>query len=86
MSKTSDKSFGQKFKLWIIRFIKFNLVGLLVFLVGTAIYVVSFSRFGFWTWVVANGVGGVLQFSLITMLNRTQKGKIFDSCQQNGKP
>jgi hypothetical protein len=86
MSKMSGKTFGLKFKSWLIRFIKFNLVGTVVFLVGTVIYIVSFSRFGFWTWLVANSVGGVLQFSLITLLNRTEKGKMFDSCQQKSNP
>ena len=86
MSKALGKSFGQKFKVWLIRFIKFNLVGTVAFLVGTAIYAVSFNTFGFWTWIVANGLGGVLQFSLIALLNRTQKGKIFDSCQERTDP
>ena len=86
MSKMSGRTFGQKFKSWLIRFIKFNLVGTVVFLVGTAIYMVFFSRFGFWTWLVANSVGGVLQFSLIAMLNRTEKGKMFDSCQEKSNP
>ena len=83
MSQASSKSFREKTASLIIRFIKFNLVGTIVFLVGTAIYTMAFSRFGFWTWMIANSVGAVLQFSLITLLNRTQKGKIFDGCQQN---
>ena len=86
MNKISGRTFGQKFTSWLTRFIKFNLVGTLVFLVGTAIYTVSFSKFGFWTWMVANSVGGVLQFSLIALLNRTEKGKMFDSCQEKSNP
>ena len=83
MVEASSRSFKQKFKKLIIRFIKYNLVGTAVFLVGTVIYSVSFSTFGFWTWLIANSVGAFLQFSLITWLNRTKRGKIFDSCNQN---
>jgi hypothetical protein len=86
MDKADSRSLGQKSKIWIVRFIKFNLVGTTVFLVATVIYTASFSTFGFWTWMLANSVGAVLQFSLITILNRTQKGKIFDSCQQKNNP
>jgi hypothetical protein len=86
MSKESSSSFTKKAESLALRFIKFNLVGTLVFLVGTAIYVVAFSSFGFWTWLLANGAGSVLQFSLINLLNRTQKGRIFDSCEQKSNP
>jgi hypothetical protein len=77
-----SNSFLGKSKKWIIRFIKFNLVGIVVFLVGTAIYSVAFSTFGFWTWLVANGTGSVLQFGLIEVVNRTRRGRIFDSCEE----
>ena len=78
----SAKSFGERAKKWIIRFIKFNIIGFIVFLVGTAIFAFAFTTFGAWTWLVASAVGGILQFSLISILNRTKKGKIFDSCEQ----
>jgi len=58
------------------------MIGFTVFLIGTAIFAMAFSTFGAWTWLVANGVGGILQFSLISYLNRTKRGKIFDSCQK----
>ena len=79
-SKLGDKNFGDSAKKLLLRFIKFNVIGFSVFLVATAIFVTGFNTFGAWTWVVANGVGGVLQFSLITYLNRTKMGKIFESC------
>jgi uncharacterized membrane protein YvlD (DUF360 family) len=59
------------------------MVGTAVFLVATAVYAAFFNTFGFWTWLIANGVGAILQFTLITYLNRTKKGKIFDDTQQN---
>ena len=56
-------------------------MGFAVFLVATAVFALSFSTFGVWTWVVGNGVGGILQFTLITYRNRTKIGRIFDSCE-----
>jgi hypothetical protein len=75
-------SIGERAKLWIVRFIKFNIVGFIVFLVGSIIFAVAFSSFGAWTWLVANGVGGIVQFTLISYLNKTKRGKMFDSCEQ----
>jgi hypothetical protein len=79
-------NFWEGAKSWIIRFIKFNLVGFIVFLIGTAIYAAAFSYMGFWTWIAANSVGSIFQFSLINWLNKTKKGRIFDSCQNNTQP
>jgi hypothetical protein len=81
----SEKSFGERAKKWIIRFIKFNIVGFTVFLVGTAIFTLAFPTFGAWTWLIASGTGGLLQFSLISYLNTTKKEKIFDVCEQRNK-
>ena len=75
-------STSQRAKKWIIRFIKFNIVGFIVFLVGTAIFASTFSTFEAWTWLVASAAGGILQFFLISILNRTKIGKMFDSCEQ----
>jgi hypothetical protein len=85
MGKPIEKSFEEKAKNWIIRFIKFNIVGFIVFLIGTAIFAFAFSTFGEWTWLVASGTGGILQFSLISYLNRTKKGQMFDSCEQRNQ-
>jgi hypothetical protein len=86
MSQASTKSFSQKSLSLLIRYIKFNLVGTVVFLVATAMYMISFNTFGFWAWLFANGLGGILQFSIITLLNRTKRGRIFDNSQQNSNP
>ena len=75
-------SFRVRAKKWVIRFIKFNAIGFIVFLVGTAIFAVAFSTFGAWTWLIASGTGAILQFSLISYLNKTKRGKIFDSCEE----
>jgi hypothetical protein len=82
MVKPSEKSFEARAKKWLFAFIKFNIIGFIVFLVGTAIFAVAFNTFGAWTWFVASATGGILQFSLISYLNTTKKGQIFDSCEQ----
>jgi putative flippase GtrA len=73
------KNFKELTVKWILRFIKFNIVGFAGFLLGTAIFVLAFSSFGEWTWLIASAAGGILQFVLISILNKTKKGKIFDS-------
>ena len=82
MGKPAKETLGKKSLKWILRFIKFNIIGFIVFLFGTAIFVFTFKTFGAWAWVIASGFGGVLQFILISYLNRTKVGKIFDSCEQ----
>jgi len=69
----------EKVRSWVFRFVKFNIVGFAVFLVGIAVYAGLFSTLGAWSWVVASGVGGVLQFCLISYLNTKKKGKMFTS-------
>ena len=83
MNRTIYGSRQEKIKVWIFRFVKFNIIGLVVFLVGTAIYSVFFNVLGFWTWLVANAFGSVLQFSLVSYFNRKKKGNMFSSCEQN---
>jgi len=65
-----------------LAFIKFNIVGFIVFLIGTAIFALAFSTFGAWTWLIASASGGIMQFSLISYLNTTKHGKIFNACEQ----
>jgi uncharacterized membrane protein len=82
MSKPVKETFREKSLKWILRFIKFNVVGFVVFLIGTAIFALTFHALGFWAWFVASASGGIIQFILISYLNRTKVGKIFDSCEQ----
>jgi hypothetical protein len=82
INMSSEKSFEERAKKWILSFIKFNIVGFVVFLVGTGIFALAFSTFGEWTWLLASGIGGILQFCLISYLNTTKRGKIFDSEQR----
>ena len=82
MGKPVKESFGETSLKWILRFIKFNVVGFVVFLIGTGIFLLTFHTLGVWAWFVASGSGGILQFILISYLNRTKIGRIFDSCEE----
>jgi putative flippase GtrA len=62
---------------WILRFIKYNLVGAITFLLGTVVFWLAFSTFGVWTWLIANCFGGFLEFSLINYVNKTRNGRMF---------
>jgi len=75
------KNLKKAVKRLIIRYIKYNVIGVTVFLMGTLIYVIAFPSFGAWTWLLANGFGGIVDFSLITLFNRTKRGHMFDSCE-----
>lgn len=81
MVKAAEGSFGRRALKWILRFIKFNLIGFVVFLIGTGIFALTFHPFGAYAWFIASGSGGILQFLLISYLNRTKIGNIFDSCE-----
>jgi O-antigen/teichoic acid export membrane protein len=77
------KRWFESAKSWIVRFIKFNVIGTVVFLVGTAIYAAAFPTFGAWTWLIASAGGGFLQFILISYFNKKKKGMIFQQCESN---
>jgi hypothetical protein len=85
MGSSSKENLSERGKKWLFAFIKFNIIGFIVFLVGTAIFSLAFSTFGAWTWLIASATGGILQFSLISYLNTTKRGKIFNSCEQGKK-
>lgn len=65
---------------WATRFVKFNLIGMVVFLIGTVIFTSVFPYFGVWAWLLANGTGSILQFLLITYFNKKKSGVIFEQC------
>lgn len=75
----------QALRKLVVRYVKYNVIGMTVFLIGTSIYVAAFPTFGAWTWLLANAFGGIVDFSLITILNKTRKGRMFDSCETVNK-
>jgi len=68
----------EKLETWLLRFIKFNAVGFVVFLAGTAIYAALFRTLGAWSWVASSASGGILQFLIISYLNTKKNGKMFN--------
>jgi hypothetical protein len=68
------------FKKWLLRYIKYNVIGLSVFLLNIVIYVIIFPFLGEMSYVVVSVNGGVIEFALIAYVNQTKKGIIFDSC------
>jgi hypothetical protein len=74
MNQTEQK----KSEIWIIRFIKFNIIGFSVFLIASIIFAMLFPYFGMWTWLIANGFSSALQFLLISYFNKKKKGLIFE--------
>ncbi len=81
MSKTVVKEeIRKRTRSWVLRFARFNLIGMFVFFIGTIIFAFVFSYFGPWTWLVANGAGSILQFLLISFFNKKKGGVIFEQC------
>jgi len=68
-------------KKWLLRYIKYNIIGLSVFMVNIVIYVIIFPIFGEWAYIIVSVDGGVMEFALITYVNRTKRGIIFESCK-----
>jgi hypothetical protein len=82
MCEQAKKSFRDSALNWLLRFIEFNIIGFSVFLIGTAIFVLAFGSFGEWMDMGnLQRLWGVLQFFLISFLNRTKIGKIFESSE-----
>jgi len=67
-----------RFKVWFVRYVKFNMIGTSVFLVATIVYWTTFPEFQIWAWLVANSFGGVLQFSLTQYFNKKKRGLMFE--------
>lgn len=77
------------FQKWGWRYIKYNAIGLTVFLLNIVLYVYIFNFLGEWSYIVVSVNGGIIEFALITYFNKTKKGMIFDSCvctPNDGKP
>lgn len=72
-----------KLQKWGLRYIKYNVIGLSVFLLNIIIYILIFNSFGEWSYIVVSVIGGIIEFTLISYFNKTKRGMIFDSCTPN---
>jgi len=68
---------------WLVRYIKYNIIGLAVFSLNLFIYLILFTFLGEWAYIVVSVNGGIIEFTLIAYVNRTKKGIIFDACTPN---
>ena len=72
------------FKKWTWRYIKYNVIGLTVFLLNIVLYfVILFPFLGEVSYIVVSVNGGIIEFALISYFNKTKKGLIFDGCTSN---
>ena len=72
------------FKKWTWRYIKYNVIGLTVFLLNIVLYyVILFPSLGEASYIVVSVNGGIIEFALISYFNKTKKGLIFDGCTSN---
>jgi len=79
MSKLKDI-----FKKWTWRYIKYNVIGLTVFLLNIILYyLILFPSLGEVSYIVVSVNGGIIEFALISYFNKTKKGVIFESCTSN---
>lgn len=72
--------YSELIRKWGSRYIKYNVIGIAVFLLNIVIYVIIFPSLGEWSYVVVSMNGGIMEFALIAYINKTKKGVIFDSC------
>ena len=71
----------EMFKKWTWRYIKYNVIGLTVFLLNIVLYyVILFPLLGEVSYIVVSVNGGIIEFTLISYFNKTKKGVIFDGC------
>ncbi len=75
--------FRELFKKWFLRYLKYNIVGLAVFALNIAIYVIIFPFLGEMSYIIVSVNGGIIEFTLIAYVNKTKKGVIFDGCSSH---
>jgi hypothetical protein len=69
------------FQKWVLRYIKYSIIGTAVFLLNIALYyLVLFPVFGRNACIIFSIIGGIIEFTLISYFNRTRRGIMFESC------
>ena len=71
---------GAQLQKWVLRYIRYNIIGLGVFLINIVIYFLIFDSLGEWSYIVVSIIGGILEFALISYFNKTRKGMMFEGC------
>ena len=73
-----NKNFKALLKKWLLRYIKYNIIGLSVFLLNIIIYMLIFPFLGEISYIVVSVNGGIIEFALLAYFNSTKKGIMFD--------
>jgi hypothetical protein len=68
-------------KKWVFRYARFSIIGTAVWVVNTVLYFFLFRFFGELTWFITLFTG-VMEFALITVFNRKDKGNMFDRSKE----
>lgn len=73
-----------KLKELAVNYIKYNIVGVATFSIGIVLYYTFlYGLFGEQAYLIVSIFSGFIQFSLITYLNKTKRGKMFDACKED---
>jgi len=71
---------------WWIRFIKFNAIGIIPFLIATPLFLLLFPTYGAWAWLMVNAVGAATHFLLIEFFNKHNYGFMFHEPNRENLP
>jgi hypothetical protein len=69
---------------WVWRYIKFSIVGVFVWGISTVLFVLLFPFIGEYAWVVTLGTG-IIEFILLSVVNKHSRGVMFESHLSNGE-
>ena len=65
---------------WFLRYVKYNVIGVSVFLLNIVLYyTILFPVFGEQAYIIVSLIGGVVEFVLISYFNRTKVGIMFET-------
>ena len=69
---------------WAFRYIKFSIIGIFVWLISTTLFFILFPFLGEYSWFVTLGTG-IIEFTLISAVNKHSKGVMFESHHSNSE-
>jgi hypothetical protein len=62
---------------WWIRFVKFNVIGTVPFLIATPLFFYLYPIYGVWSWFIVNIIGAMTHFLLVEYCNQHKIGFMF---------
>ena len=63
---------------WAWRYIKFSIIGIVVWAISTTLFFILFPVLGQYAWFVTLGTG-VIEFAMLSVVNKHSKGVMFES-------